>query len=88
MVGADRCEVVDSVLNTSHFVEQKVKLELMNLEKQLGTAKKQLEEETITRVDLENRVQSLKEELAFKNQVHETVSVLVLVGGLAVDLQV
>ena len=60
----------------------------MNLEKQLGTAKKQLEEETITRVDLENRVQSLKEELAFKNQVHETVSVLVLVGGLAVDLQV
>ena len=45
----------------------------MNLEKQLATAKKQLEDETIARVDLENRVQSLKEELAFKNQLHAQV---------------
>ena len=55
------------------YVLQKVKVELMNLEKQLATAKKQLEDETIARVDLENRVQSLKEELAFKNQLHAQV---------------
>ena len=43
------------------------------MEKQLATAKKQLEDETVARVDLENRLQSLKEELAFKDQVHEQV---------------
>lgn len=36
-------------------------------------AKKQLEDETIRRVDLENRIQSLKEELAFRDQVHRQV---------------
>nr|AME17877.1 lamin [Eoperipatus sp. LH-2012] len=41
------------------------------LKKQLLLAKKQLEEETLLRVDLENRVQSLREELAFKSQIHE-----------------
>lgn len=40
------------------------------MEKQLATAKRQLEEETILRVDLENRLQSLKEELAFSRQLH------------------
>ena len=44
--------------------------------KSLAAAKKQLEEETLARVDLENRMQSLREELAFKNQVHEQVSVI------------
>lgn len=41
------------------------------LNKQLAAAKSQLEEETLMRVDLENRVQSLKEELTFKESIHE-----------------
>ncbi|XP_071118267.1 lamin Dm0-like [Haliotis cracherodii] len=41
------------------------------LQKQLDKLKAQLEEETLLRVDLENRVQSLKEDIAFKSQVYE-----------------
>ena len=52
---------------------QALKKENEQLKKQLAAARKQLEEETIARVDLENRVQSLKEELSFKSQVHEQV---------------
>ena len=52
---------------------QKLKKEHDATLKALATAKKQLEEETIARVDLENRIQSLKEELSFKAQVHEQV---------------
>lgn len=52
---------------------QALKAELAALEKQLATAKKQLEEETLLRVDLENRVQSLKEDLHFKSQVYAQV---------------
>ena len=36
-------------------------------------AKKQLEKETLMRVDLENRCQSLQEELAFRKDVFEEV---------------
>ena len=50
-----------------------VRSDLAQVEKQLAIAKKQLEEETLMRVDLENRFQSLKEELLFKNQVYEQV---------------
>ena len=53
-----------------------LRAEIAALEKQLATAKKQLEEETLLRVDLENRVQSLKEDLHFKSQVYEQVSSL------------
>lgn len=45
--------------------------EVNNLNHQLAALKKQLEEETLLRVDTENRVQSLKEELAFKSNLHE-----------------
>lgn len=48
-----------------------LRAEVANLEKQLAVAKKQLEEETLLRVDLENRVQSLKEDLHFKSQMHQ-----------------
>lgn len=37
-----------------------------------------MEEETVVRVDLENRLQSLKEELAFKEQLYKEVSLLEL----------
>lgn len=46
-------------------------LERDKLIKQLAVAKAQLEDETLHRVDLENRLQSLKEDLAFKENVHE-----------------
>lgn len=38
-----------------------------------SVAKKQLEKETLMRVDLENRCQSLQEELAFRKDVFEEV---------------
>ncbi|XP_067626848.1 lamin-C isoform X2 [Eurosta solidaginis] len=40
------------------------------LRKQLADLRKQLEAETLARVDLENQNQSLREELSFKDQVH------------------
>lgn len=40
------------------------------LRRQLDDLRKQLEAETLARVDLENQNQSLREELAFKDQVH------------------
>ncbi|KAK7116770.1 lamin Dm0-like [Littorina saxatilis] len=49
-----------------------LRAEIAALEKQLVTARKQLEQETLMRVDLENRVQSLKEDLSFKTQVYES----------------
>ncbi|KAK0070284.1 lamin-B1 [Biomphalaria pfeifferi] len=50
---------------------QRLKNELAKTETQLATAKKQLEDETLLRVDLENRVKTLKEDLHFKSQVYE-----------------
>lgn len=45
--------------------------EVAKLSRQLAEAKQQLESETLMRVDLENRCQSLREELQFKTQVYE-----------------
>lgn len=45
--------------------------ELKTLEDKLKALKKQLEEETILRVDLENRNQSLNEELTFQRQLYQ-----------------
>lgn len=44
------------------------------LAQQAASLKKELDDETILRVDLENRLQSAKEELAFKESVHQRVS--------------
>lgn len=49
----------------------KIKGDIAMLERQLATSKKQLEEETLARVDLQNRLQTMKEELTFKSQMHE-----------------
>ena len=49
----------------------KIKGDISGLERQLATSKKQLEEETLSRVDLQNRLQTMKEELTFKSQMHE-----------------
>ncbi|BFZ01480.1 hypothetical protein BsWGS_04519 [Bradybaena similaris] len=50
---------------------QNLKAELNRLENLLAAAKKQLEDETLLRVDLENRVKTLKEDLHFRSQVYE-----------------
>ena len=46
---------------------------LNDLEKQFGKLKKQLEEETLLRVDLENKNQTLKEDLQFKSTLYDKV---------------
>ena len=46
--------------------------ELPELESQRNLAKRQLEEETLVRVDLENRLQSMKEELVFKKSLFDS----------------
>jgi chromosome segregation ATPase len=63
----------DALNQRRHFEDEfnKLKKEFDALTKSHSIAKKQLEDETIARVDLENRLQSLKEELAFKNQIHQ-----------------
>ncbi|XP_052831984.1 lamin-B1 isoform X1 [Octopus bimaculoides] len=72
--------VSDLQVKLTDMESQKKKLESQNislrsdlnaLEVQLATARKQLEEETLMRVDLENRLQSLREDMAFKSQVFE-----------------
>ena len=50
---------------------KEAKADIDNLEKQLGAARRQLQEETLLRVDLENRLQSLTEDIQFKEQVHQ-----------------
>lgn len=48
-----------------------VKVQISQLESALEMTRKQLSEETLLRVDIENRCQSLSEELEFRNNVHE-----------------
>ncbi|CAF3715840.1 unnamed protein product [Rotaria sp. Silwood1] len=43
-----------------------------DLEKQVATLKRQLEAETLLRIDLENKNKTLREELQFNQQVHDT----------------
>ncbi len=56
------------------FHLKNLKTLLADSEKQLQKVKKTLEEETLARVDLENKNQSLKEELQFKSQLYDKVS--------------
>ena len=53
---------------------QKARQEAEDLRKQVATLQKQFEEETIQRVDLTNRIQSLKEELNLRQAVHDKVA--------------
>jgi lamin B len=45
-----------------------------DLDKQVTVLKRQLESETLLRIDLENKNKTLREELQFNSQVHETVN--------------
>ena len=70
------CCFAFDVMSTKHWWycdAQKLKKDYDALVKSQTSAKKQLEDETIMRVDLENRIQSLKEELAFLSEVHKQV---------------
>ncbi|TDG42266.1 hypothetical protein AWZ03_011325 [Drosophila navojoa] len=63
----------NQALNDRKKAEDQVKeltVENERLRRQLDDLRKQLEAETLARVDLENQNQSLREELAFKDQVH------------------
>merc|ERR1711970_306770 len=71
-------EALNGKLNIAENERKKLAAELKELREecarvssQLKEAKSQLESETLMRVDLENRCQSLKEELQFKSQMHE-----------------
>lgn len=72
-VGDLQAKLNDAENNRKYAEAEAARLrgEVANLERQIAALKKQLEEETLLRVDLENRIQSLKEELAFKSQVYE-----------------
>lgn len=56
----------------AHQAEElnKLRPHVVDLDKQIAKMKKQLEEETLLRVDLENKNQTLKEDLAFKSQLY------------------
>lgn len=59
---ADRKKALDELKDLQNECER--------LRKQLEEARKHLEDETLARVDLENNIQSLREELTFKDQIH------------------
>ncbi|XP_034948539.1 lamin Dm0-like isoform X2 [Chelonus insularis] len=51
--------------------ERELEKENEKLKAQLDDARKHLEEETLQRIDLENNIQSLKEDISFKDQVFQ-----------------
>lgn len=51
--------------------ERELEKEIDRLKDLLGDARKHLEEETLQRIDLENSIQSLKEDVNFKDQVYQ-----------------
>ncbi|XP_059610042.1 lamin Dm0-like [Phlebotomus argentipes] len=54
-----------------HDEVKELEKELDKLRKHLEEMRKHLEEETLARVDLENSIQSLREELTFKEGIHQ-----------------
>lgn len=73
-----RCNDLQSQFNQSQAErkklaerEQEREKELERLTALLDDARKHLEEETLQRIDLENNIQSLKEDIIFKDQVYQ-----------------
>ncbi|UJR13623.1 hypothetical protein I4U23_000636 [Adineta vaga] len=62
------------VYDNNRKTDDNVNLRSLNgdLEKQVNALKRQLESETLLRIDLENKNKTLREELQFKQQVHDT----------------
>lgn len=72
---AQLSRVNQEAMNLDKVVKDLTK-ECQELKDALESAKYSLEQETLTRVDLENKLQSLREELNFKKQVYSKVSKL------------
>ena len=73
---ADKEAQLGRAMTEAHNLEgvvHELRKECQELKEALESAKYALEEETLTRVDLENKLQSAKEELSFKKQMHEKV---------------
>ncbi|XP_014219603.1 lamin-C isoform X2 [Copidosoma floridanum] len=73
-----RCNDLQSQYNQSQAERKKLADRVRELEKEverlaavLDEARKNLEEETLQRIDLENHIQSLKEDISFKDQVYQ-----------------
>lgn len=59
---------------------------LPKLEGSLADAKRQLQDEMLRRVDAENRLQTLKEELEFQRNIHNEVCTLHLCTSIFTEL--
>jgi len=66
-----RCELTSNDLARKSDELKLLKPHNIELEKQLAKLKKQLEDETLARVDLENKNTTLKEDLNFKSQIYD-----------------
>lgn len=73
-----RCNDLQSQYNQSQAEKKKLQERERDLEKEverlkglLDDARKHLEEETLQRIDLENNIQSLREDISFKDQVFQ-----------------
>ncbi|XP_012229130.1 lamin Dm0 isoform X2 [Linepithema humile] len=78
MIFETRCNDLQSQFNQSQAERKKLAERERELEKELertkallDDARKHLEEETLQRIDLENNIQSLKEDIIFKDQVYQ-----------------
>ncbi|CAF0945592.1 unnamed protein product [Adineta ricciae] len=67
-----RCEAIS--FDVKRKIEDNESLQNLNndFEKQVSALKRQLESETLLRVDLENKNKTLREQLEFNQQVHDT----------------
>lgn len=78
MIFETRCSDLQAQFNQSQAERKKLAEKERDLEKEvdrlkalLDDARKHLEEETLQRIDLENNIQSLKEDISFKDQVYQ-----------------
>lgn len=67
-----------SVLPPSLPLTQSLEAEVAELQAQIASLRESVEAETLSKVDLQNNIQSLKEELAFRKKVYEEVSGVVM----------
>ncbi|XP_012289138.1 lamin Dm0 isoform X2 [Orussus abietinus] len=74
----NRCSDLQSQYNQSQAErkklaerERELEKEVERLKSMLDDTRKHLEEETLQRIDLENNIQSLKEDISFKDQVYQ-----------------
>jgi lamin B len=78
MIFETRCNDLQSQFNQAQAERKKLSDKERDLEKELDRlktmsddARKNLEEETLQRIDLENTIQSLKEDINFKDQIYQ-----------------